>query len=387
MKKHLILKFNEIFGKSSEIQVFFAPGRVNLIGEHIDYSGGYVFPCAITMGTYGAVRKNNDRTLRFYSMNFEDKGMITADVDQLTYQKKDDWANYPKSVIWAIKNKGYEIEQGMDILYYGTIPNQAGLSSSASIEVLTGFIVKEIFHLDFDSEELALISQYAENDFIGVNCGIMDQFAIAEGKKDSALFLDTDRLSYEYVPIGLRGKKIVIANSNRKRCLGDSKYNDRRQECEDALLSLQKVLDIQSLCELNEDQFDEVQYAIKNPVSRKRARHAVYENQRTIRAVEALKANDLELFGQLMNESHRSLRDDYEVTGVELDTLVSSAWKQDGVLGSRMTGAGFGGCTISLVESSKVDSFIERTSMEYEKTIGYPADFYIVEVGNGPVRL
>lgn len=387
MKKQLILKFNEIFGKGGDVETFFSPGRVNLIGEHTDYNGGYVFPCALTIGTYGAVRKNDDKTLRFYSMNFEQQGVITSCMYDLKYNIEDDWANYPKGVIWAIMQKGYKIKQGMDILYYGNIPNQSGLSSSASIEVLTGFMAKELFDINFDMVELALLSQYAENDFIGVKCGIMDQFAIAKGKKENAIFLDTNNLTYEYAPIVLVDKKIVIANSNKKRGLGDSKYNERRKECETALSGLQKIMDIESLCELSVEAFEDNKGAIKDSICRKRAKHAIYENQRTKKAVEALKKNNIGLFGELMNASHISLRDDYEVTGIELDTLVGAAWEQSGVIGSRMTGAGFGGCTVSIVESNKLDNFIENVGNIYKKNIGYKADFYVVDIGNGPCKI
>lgn len=386
MKQELLKKFNEIFNESSEQpQVFFAPGRVNLIGEHTDYNGGHVFPCALTIGTYAVARKNHDNRLRFFSMNFEQLGVIETSLDELVHNKAHDWANYPKGVLWALKEKGYEITSGMDVLYFGNIPNASGLSSSASIEVLTGFIVKELFCIDIDFVQIALVSQYAENKFNGVNCGIMDQFAIAMGKKDHAIFLDTSDLSYEYAPIQLEGAKIVIACSNKKRGLGDSKYNERRSECETALAELQTKLSIQGLGELSEEEFEANKELIKDEIRIKRARHAVYENQRTIKAVAALKANHIDEFGQLMNASHVSLRDDYEVTGIELDTLVENAWKQPGVIGSRMTGAGFGGCTVSIVKDEAVESFIKEVGKAYEERIGYAADFYVVEVGNGPV--
>lgn len=386
MKKELIASFNEVFG-GSEPELFFAPGRVNLIGEHTDYNGGHVFPCALTIGTYGAARKNGEKTLRFYSLNFKELGVITVALDNLTYDKKDDWANYPKGVIKTLKDRGFRIEEGLDLLYYGNIPNASGLSSSASVEVLTGFIAKELFGLDISLIDIALVSQYAENHFIGVNCGIMDQFAIAMGKKDNAIFLDTSDLAYEYAPIKLEDAKIVIACSNKKRGLGDSKYNERRQECEDALAALQKQVDIKALGELTEAEFEEQKAAIGDPIKTKRAKHAVYENQRTIKAVEALKAGNISLFGELMNASHVSLRDDYEVTGIELDTLVEAAWVQEGVIGSRMTGAGFGGCTVSIVKNTNVDAFIEKVGETYEDKIGYKADFYVVDIGDGPVRL
>lgn len=386
MKQELLKSFKEVFG-GREPELFFAPGRVNLIGEHTDYNGGHVFPCALTIGTYGAARKNGEKVLRFYSLNFKELGVIEVALEDLVYDSKDDWANYPKGVIKTLKDRGYAIEEGLDMLYYGNIPNASGLSSSASVEVLTGFIVRELFGFDISFIDIALISQYAENHFIGVNCGIMDQFSIAMGKKDHAIFLDTSDLSYEYAPIKLEGSKIVIACSNKKRGLGDSKYNERRQECEDALAALQKQVNIKALGKLTEEEFEQFKDAIGDPIRTKRAKHAVYENQRTIKAVEALKAGNIARFGELMNASHISLRDDYEVTGIELDTLVEAAWEQEGVIGSRMTGAGFGGCTVSIVKDECVDSFIRKVGEIYEERIGYRADFYVVEVGGGPVRL
>lgn len=387
MKDKLLQKFNEIFGDTGETQVYFAPGRVNLIGEHTDYNGGHVFPCALTIGTYAAVRKREDRTLRFYSMNFEHLGVITSGLDELTYKKEDDWSNYPKGVIWALKQRGYVINEGLDIVYFGNIPNSSGLSSSASLEVLTGYIIRELFGFNLYMIELALISQFAENKFIGVNCGIMDQFAVAMGKKDNAIFLDTSNLACEYAPIKLENAKIVIASSNKKRGLGDSKYNERRSECEEALKELQTVLNIETLGDLSEEEFEAHKNAIADPVRVRRAKHAVYENQRTIKAVKSLKDNDIAEFGRLMNASHVSLRDDYEVTGIELDTLVETAWEQKGVIGSRMTGAGFGGCTVSIVENDYVQDFIDQVGKTYEEKIGYKADFYVVDIGSGPVRL
>lgn len=387
MKAELLKKFGEIFGTEGEIRTYFAPGRVNLIGEHTDYNGGHVFPCALTIGTYGIARKNNDHVLRFYSMNFEELGVITSSIKDLTYEKEDEWANYPKGVIWAFGEKGHKISSGMDVLYYGNIPNASGLSSSASLEVLTSYILMDLFKIDISMIDASLISQYAENKFIGVNCGIMDQFAIAMGKKDHGIFLDTNNLEYEYAPIKLKGAKIVIACSNKKRGLGDSKYNERRTECETALKELQSVKDVHSLGELTEEEFEDIKGAIKDEIRIKRAKHAVYENQRTIKAVKALQNNELEEFGKLMNESHVSLRDDYEVTGIELDTLVAAAWEQEGVIGSRMTGAGFGGCTVSIVKEERIDDFIQEVGEIYLDKIGYKADFYVVEIGNGPERI
>ena len=380
-------KFKELFGAEGEIGVYFAPGRVNMIGEHTDYNGGHVFPCALTIGTYGVARKREDKKLRFYSLNFEQLGVIESSVEDLKPEKEADWTNYPKGVMWAFGKKGMKVEQGMDIVLFGNIPNGSGLSSSASVEVLTGYILKDMFGFDVTNQELALIGQYSENKFNGVNCGIMDQFAIAMGKEGHAIFLDTATLKYEYAPIKLEHAKIVISCSNKKRGLGDSKYNERRSECETALAEIQKVIPVNSLGELTEEQFEAHKDAIEDEVRRKRAKHAVYENQRTIKAVEALQKNDVKLFGELMNASHVSLRDDYEVTGIELDTLVEEAWKIEGVIGSRMTGAGFGGCTVSIVKDEAVDTFIQEVGAAYEEKIGYAADFYVVEIGDGPVKL
>ena len=387
MKNNLLQQFTKIFGEHGDIKTFFAPGRVNLIGEHTDYNGGLVFPCALTIGTYAVVRKREDRKLRFYSMNFEELGIIESDIDSLVNVKDHDWANYPKGVIWAFEQNGYVVDSGFDVLIFGNIPNGSGLSSSASLEVLTGFILKELFSFDIDMIKIALISQQAENKFIGVNCGIMDQFAIAMGKENHAIFLDTATLHYEYAPLKLEGIKIVIANTNKRRGLGESKYNERRSECEHALEELKKVVDIKSLGDLSEEEFEKYSHVIHSDIERKRAKHAVYENQRTIKAVKALQDNDLTEFGRLMIASHNSLRDDYEVTGNELDTLVDAALKQEGVIGSRMTGAGFGGCTVSLVKEESVDSFLIEVGKEYLEKIGYEATFYVVDVGNGPSYL
>ncbi len=387
MKEIVLAKFAEIFGDKEGARVYFAPGRVNLIGEHTDYNGGHVFPCALTIGTYGVARKRNDNKLRFYSMNFEGLGVIESSLEDLKPYKEANWTNYPKGVMWAFGQRGMELPCGMDLLLNGNIPNGSGLSSSASVEVLTGYILRDLFGFEVSDQDLALIGQFSENQFNGVNCGIMDQFAIAMGKEAHAIFLDTADLSFTYAPIKLRNAKIVIASSNKKRGLGDSKYNERRSECETALAELKRVVDIQSLGELSEEDFEQYKSAIQSFVRLKRAKHAVYENQRTIKAVEALQNNDVKLFGQLMNASHVSLRDDYEVTGIELDTLVEEAWKVEGVIGSRMTGAGFGGCTVSIVENHAIDTFIECVGKAYETRVGYAADFYVVEIGNGPCVL
>lgn len=387
MKEKLLQKFAEVFGDTRDAAVYFAPGRVNLIGEHTDYNGGHVFPCALTIGTYAVARLRSDDKLCLYSMNFEKDGVGESRLGDIETKTAGDWRNYPKGIVWAFGQKGYKVDKGLDILYYGNIPNGSGLSSSASIEVVTGFILKQLFGFAVTNQDLALIGQFSENQYNGVNCGIMDQFAIAMGKKDCAIFLDTADLSYEYAPISLKGAKIVILNTNKKRGLGDSKYNERRSECEAALAALQTKLPIKSLGELSEAEFEANKELIGDAVKIKRAKHAVYENQRTIKAVQALKDNDLALFGKLMIASHDSLRDDYEVTGIELDTLVAEALKQDGVIGARMTGAGFGGCAVSIVKEEAVPAFIENVGKAYREKIGYDADFYVVEIGDGPTVL
>ena len=380
-------EFLRVFGDGEEPLTYFAPGRVNLIGEHTDYNGGHVFPCALTMGTYALVRVRNDETLRFCSVNFPESGVIQSTLSDRTFHKEMSWTNYPRGVMKVMSELGYLISCGLDILYCGTIPNSSGLSSSASIEVLTGYLLKDIFGLTCDNREIALIGQRAENSFIGVNCGIMDQFAIAMGKKGQAIFLDTGTLTYEYAPIALNDARIVIMNTNKKRGLGDSKYNERRSECEQALARIRKCVNVAALGELSEEQFADVRNVIGDETLIRRARHAVFENRRTVRAFAALKAGNLKRFGELMNESHISLRDDYEVTGIELDTLVTEAWKQEGVIGARMTGAGFGGCAVSIVKNDSTESFIKNVSEAYQRIIGYDASFYVAEIGDGPSKL
>ena len=384
--KHLEQKFQEVFGAPAEKQ-FFAPGRVNLIGEHTDYNGGNVFPCAIDKGTYGLVKKRNDRKFRMYSENFADLGVMEFTLDELTNDKKHDWANYPKGVIKMFLEAGQKIDSGFDILFSGNIPNGAGLSSSASIEMLTAIVLKDLFNLSIDPVEMAQLGKKTENLFIGVNSGIMDQFAVAMGKKDNAILLDCNTLKYDYVPVVLKDEVIVIANTNKRRGLADSKYNERRAECDEALAELQTKLPIKALGELSIEQFEANKDLIKSPVRQKRAKHAVYENQRTLKAQKELSAGNLAEFGKLMNQSHISLRDDYEVTGVELDTLAALAWEQPGVVGSRMTGAGFGGCTVSIVKKDKVDDFIKNVGEAYKNKIGYAADFYIASVSDGAKKL
>lgn len=379
--------FARIFDGNTPEQIFFAPGRVNLIGEHTDYNGGHVFPCALTLGTYAAVRKRNDHILRFYSLNFASAGMIESSVDNLIYHQSAGWTNYPKGVMWAMKKRGYEMHHGLDILIYGDIPSGSGLSSSASLEVLTGLMLREIFGFQkLSMTDLALIGQDAENNFCGCNCGIMDQFASAMGKKDHAIFLNTATLNYKYAPVVLSDASIIITNSNVKHSLVTSAYNDRRQECEQALHDLQKELDIQTLGDLDETTFEAHVSAISDPVCQKRARHAVYENQRTIRAVQALESDDIHLFGRLMNASHTSLRDDYEVSCPEIDLLVSQAQRIPGVLGSRITGGGFGGCTVSIVKNFAIEKFQEDLTASYSKEFGKEPAFYIVSIGDGAKR-
>ena len=376
-------KFNEVFKK--EKLYFFAPGRVNLIGEHTDYNGGHVFPCALSFGTHCVFCKCDDKKVRLYSLNFPEKGIIDADLSAISYDKKQDWANYPLGVIKTLQNHGYNINQGFELMFWGDIPNGAGLSSSASIELATAVAMNKVFNLYIPQVELVKFCQEAENKFVGMNCGIMDQFAIGMGKEGCAVLLDCNTLNYEYAPLDLKGVSIVIMNTNKRRELADSKYNERRSECERALKELQRKLPIKSLGDLSIDEFEKNKELITNPTDRKRAKHAVYENQRTLQAVERLKAGDLKTFGKLMNESHISLRDDYEVTGKELDTLAEAAWQQPGVLGARMTGAGFGGCAIALVQDADVKHFIDNVGKIYREKTGLQADFYIASVG-GPAR-
>ena len=388
MKKKLFDMFAELFGDSEGARFYFSPGRVNLIGEHTDYNGGHVFPCALTLGTYGAARKREDNKIHFYSMNLDSFDVVEASLDDLTNKKEYNWANYPLGVVWAFKEKGHTITSGFDMVIGGNIPNGAGLSSSASLEVLTGVILTDLFEIkDLSMTDLALIGQYSENNFNGCNCGIMDQFAVAMGKKDHAIFLDTSDLSYEYAPCVLDGAKIVITNSKVKHSLVDSAYNDRRNECAAALKALQSELDIQALGDLTPEEFEAHKSLIKDEIQLQRAKHAVYENQRTIDAVTALKAGDIESFGKLMNQSHISLRDDYDVSCEEIDILVDLAWKIPGVLGSRITGGGFGGCTVSIVKNESVDTFIETIGKTYLEKVGHEAEFYTVDIGDGASRL
>ena len=377
----VINQFQEVFEVKNDIKCFFAPGRVNLIGEHIDYNGGYVFPCALTFGTHGAFRKRNDKLVRLYSGNFENFGILKFNIEDFMYDKKDEFANYVKGIIFEYQKLGIKFESGFDVYYYGSIPNGSGLSSSASLEVLTSFAIKEIYSIDIEMVELIKLCQRVENHYMDVNSGIMDQFIIGLGKTDHAMLLNTETLEYRDVPARMDGVSIVIGNTNKKRELADSKYNERRSECEKALELLSEKVEINNLCDLTMDEFAEVSEGL-DEVSYKRAKHAVYENERTLLSLEALEKNDLEKFGQLMTASHKSLQFDYEVTCLELDTLVKYALLHDGVLGARMTGAGFGGCTVNLVENEHVESFIENVGTLYKEEIGYKADFYVANIGS-----
>lgn len=386
IREELRTDFIETFGEG-EVREFFSPGRVNLIGEHTDYNGGHVFPCALSFGTYAVARKREDKKVRLYSLNFRELGVIEFDLDNMINDPAHDWVNYPKGVVKVFKDAGFVIENGFEALLFGNIPNGAGLSSSASVELATSVILKGLFDLDVDMVDMVKMSQKAENEFVGVNCGIMDQFAIGMGKDSKAILLDCNTLKYEYAPVELADASIVIANTNKRRGLADSKYNERRSECERALEQLQSKLDIKSLGDLTIEEFESNKELITNDIDRKRAKHAVYENRRTLKAVEKLAEGDIAAFGQLMNESHISLRDDYEVTGKELDSLVEAQWNQKGVIGARMTGAGFGGCTVAIVENSALDAFKEAVAKEYNEKTGFKADFYIANIGDGAREL
>ena len=381
--------FKKIFAHEN-YEKFFAPGRVNLIGEHTDHEGGYVFPCAITFGIYALASRNNKKTLRLYSMNFDEKFDMPFEIslDEITNSNLSrSWVKYPLGVVKILQNHAFKFDSGIDILYSGNLPDGAGLSSSAAIEVLTGKILSEIFDLNIDGVSLAKFSQEAENNFVGVKCGIMDQFAVSMGKKNNAVLLNCSTLDYSYVPLELGNCKIVITNSNVPHSLAGSEYNLRREQCEAALKDLKLVKNISCLCDLNEKDFFEISSCIKDPVNLKRARHAVTENSRALKAAEELRSGNLKIFGDLMKQSHISLRDDYQVTVPELDTLAELAWKFPGVIGSRMTGGGFGGCTVSIVEENNINEFINSVGKDYEKITGRKADFYVLETSDGAKKL
>ena len=380
-------KLKELFGECENARFFFAPGRVNLIGEHTDYNGGHVFPCALSMGTYACVKKRQDGLFRFYSLNVESAGVITADEDSYKPLEDKQWASYLKGVIGAFQKRGVSFPTGLDLVLYGNIPNGSGLSSSASLEVLMGSILKEMYGLSVSFPEIALIGQYSENNYNGMNCGIMDQFASAMGKKDHAIFLDTATLEFSYAPLVLTDYALIITNTNKKHKLIGSAYNDRRRESEDALKILQKFAEIKTLGDLSDEEFFQLEEKLEDPIIRKRAKHAVLENNRTIAAKKALEEGDYHEFGRLMNLSHVSLRDDYEVSCEESDLLCDTAWSLPYVLGSRMTGGGFGGCTVSLVKRDKIKDFEEELQKVYEPKISYPCSFYEAEIADGPREL
>ncbi|MFD1392597.1 galactokinase [Lacticaseibacillus jixianensis] len=384
--EELTSQFEQVFGKPATAR-YFAPGRINLIGEHTDYNGGHVFPCAISLGTYAAVATNDAATLRLYSGNFKEVGIVEVPLSALTTPAEKKWTDYFKGMAQLLQQGKPEFTQGLDVYIYGNLPNGAGLSSSASLELLAGTILKDQYGLPESMLDLIKLGQKVENGYIGVNSGIMDQFAIGMGKANHATLLDTNTLEYESVPLDLQDNVILIMNTNKRRELADSKYNERRSECEEAVRRLQTKLDIKTLGDLNEDQFDQASYLIYDATLIRRARHAVFENQRTIKAAAQLKAGNLAGFGHLVSASGVSLAYDYEVTGVELDTLVKEALKQKGVLGARMTGAGFGGCAIALVNKDQVAAVETAVGKKYEETIGYAPAFYVAEIADGPKRL
>jgi len=365
--------------------VYFAPGRVNLIGEHTDYNGGSVFPCALSFGTYLLLRKNNTKFVNFRSLNQPE--VISLGLNQLTTPLDKSWVNYPLGVFAQFIKRNVEIKSGYDILIWGNVPNGAGLSSSAALEVVTAFALNDQLGTGFNRTVLAQIGQKAEHEFAFVNCGIMDQFVSANGKKDHAVYLNCDTLEFELVPVKLEGIKILISNTHSPHKLDSGAYNQRVAECKLAVEQLNKVRPIKYLAELTEAEFKEIESAITDPIAHKRARHVVGEVQRTSDAVVALKAGDIVKFGQLMNASHVSLRDDYEVTGLQLDTMAEEAWKIDGVIGSRMTGGGFGGCTVSLVKDEAIDTFIEKVGAAYEAKTSIKPQFYIAEIGDGACKI
>jgi len=378
-------KFYEKYGnKSSKPVLFFSPGRVNLIGEHTDYNGGFVFPCALNYGTYLLIRKTKSKILKFSTINFNDDS--EAELKGLFLNTGKRWINYPLGVINEFIKRGIELS-GLEFLYYGDVPNGAGLSSSASIEMVTAVALNQFFNAGFETLDLVKMSQRAENVFVGMNCGIMDQFAVGFGKKDHAIFLNCDTLFYENVPIILTDCSLIITNTNKRRGLTDSKYNERRGECDKAVKLLQAYKPIRNLSELNIGEINILEKYIKDPVVRKRAKHVISENGRVVEAVKVLKANNIVRFGELMNQSHDSLKDDYEVTGMELDTLVYEGRKLPGVIGTRMTGAGFGGCTISIVKKADSAKFMTGLSEVYQKKTGLVSDFYQPEIGDGARRI
>lgn len=372
--------------QKSATDVFFAPGRVNLIGEHTDYNGGFVFPCALSFGTYILLSKNDEQKINFRSLNME--AVYSLELTQLSEPLPNKaWANYPLGVFAQFIKRGVAITQGYDILFWGNVPAGAGLSSSAAMEVVTAYALNELLGTQYGLADLAKIGRAAEHEFAGVMCGIMDQFASAHGKADHAIYLNCDTLEYDLVPVKLEGIKVVVTNTHSPHKLDSGSFNDRVRQCQLAVEQINAVRPIQYLAELSQVEFEQIKDAITDEIAHRRARHVVGEVQRTKDAVEALKNGDIVKFGQLMNQSHVSLRDDYEVTGLHLDSLAEAAWKVDGVLGSRMTGGGFGGCTVSLVREEAIPTFIEQVGKEYTEKTGLVADFYIAEIGDGAHRV
>lgn len=374
--------FARCFHESAS-HVFFAPGRVNLIGEYTDYNGGHVFPCALDIGTYAIVRARDDKQLNLFSLNFAEQGTHHLHINTIVHDKANGWANYPAGMLHTLQSAGALMTHGLDVLFYGNIPNGAGLSSSASIEMLTAVLAQYIYQLPFTQLDLVKLAQRSENEFNGLNCGIMDMFASGMGRSGHAMLLNTHTLAHQYVPVDLRNTySFLIANTNKRRDLSESNYNQRRAECEVALHDLQKEVDIATLCDLTPELFAQYQHAIQNPVHLKRARHAVTENARTLQAVNALQNHDLVQFGRLMNASHVSLRDDFDVTGQHLDALVEAAWVHDAV-GARMTGAGFGGCTVMLVKEAVLREFCDQVAAQYIEQTGLTPSFYPANMAAG----
>ncbi len=383
-----LLEFVKIYGGSKKnVHVYASPARINIIGEHIDYNGGKVFPASIDRYLYIAIRKRSDSKIIYNDINFP--GTYEFDVnDYFVYDKKNDYANYLNGIISQLKEKGFKFEAGFEILIMSTIPAGGGISSSSALECGFAYAVIDSFDFEVSRIEIAKIGQRSEHKFMGVNCGIMDQFVIATGKKNTAEMLDCATLEYEYAPLELGEYCFVVMNTNKVRKLSDSKYNERRSQCEEALKILQdNAISIKSLCELTPEKWEEVKFFIKDETMQKRVKHCIYENQRVFDSVQALKDGNLDELGHLLNLSHESLKKDYEVTGIELDTLAETAQKQEGCLGARMTGAGFGGCAIALVHKGNVSSFIENVQKEYTSKIGYSASFFECSSGDGVSRL
>lgn len=382
---HLTDEFFRKYGnRTNDPVIFFSPGRVNLIGEHTDYNNGFVFPCALNYGTYLLVRKRNDNQLLLNTLNFEFSDSMS--INNIRKNESGEWVNYPLGVITEFIHRDIRLG-GMEMLFYGDIPNGAGLSSSASIEMVTAYAVNVLFGAGIPVLELVKLSQHAENTFVGMNCGIMDQFAVGLGEKDKGIFLNCETLNYDAVPIELDEYQLIITNTNKRRGLTDSKYNERRAECEKAVEYINKKISISNLSHLSINDLHLLDEYIPDKTIRKRARHVITENNRVLQAVKALSLGDINQFGKLMNESHDSLKDDYEVTGKELDALAYEARKISGTVGSRMTGAGFGGCTVSIVEKNHVDIFIEKLDKAYTSTTGLKADFYKPSIEGGVRQL